>query len=285
MLQLLIAILGMIPTVGEDPEEDRLPVSLSETPAADTLRYSLRLSPVYRWMSGSLKVRELLVTGTRLDLRKDVGLDQAAGGNLQFDVESPSVVFVLELEELFGFGGHSSSQDFAWNGTTYTAPSQVRAHASMLTLRTGVAFKAVTDAQTGNWVGPYVGLEWPYYTVSIGTNRQHGSIEEWQHYLPYPVIGAAGSLDLGGSVSLQGRMSVGYLPSVPTPFFEGGRLYVAARPSVYVELPLVWHAASSVDLSLALTYQYWSGNDHSNEDDNRWTLSSPGVLAGVAVRW
>ena len=80
-------------------------------------------------------------------------------------------------------------------------------------------------------------------------------------------------------------MSVGYLPSVPTPFFEGGRPHVAARPSVLVEAPLVWRAGVWVDLSFSLTYQYWSGNDPSNEDDNRMSLSAAGILIGAALRW
>lgn len=273
MLGLLFALL----LSGEDPA---LPTSL----AADDPRWSVRIAPTYRQLIGSVKVRELDVTGTRLSLRDEVGLDQALGANIQLDVDTSALYAFLELDEAFGFGGKPSSQDFAWNGTTYASPSQTRAHASFLTLRTQVAFKTFGDPARA-WAGPLVGLEWPYYTVSIGTNRQHGSIEEWQHFLPYPVLGAAGSLPLGESWTLQGRVSVGYLPNVASPFTEGGRLYVSARPSVFLEVPLSWHVGSSVDVVLAATYQYWQGGDHSNEDDNRLTLHAIGALLGTAFRW
>jgi hypothetical protein len=52
-----------------------------------------------------------------------------------------------------------------------------------------------------------------------------------------------------------------------------------------VEVPLLWRVGSSLDLAFAVSYQYWSGNDHSNEDDNRLTFSSVGVLLGTAFRW
>jgi hypothetical protein len=284
MLPLLIAACSLALGEGEGADAVRLPTSLSADAEAD-VHWSLRIAPVYRQMFGSTKVRELNVTGTRLSLREEVGLDQAVGGNLQGDVDTPSLYAFLELEELFGFGGRSSSQDFNWNGTPYAAPSQVRAHSSFLTLRTQVAFKTYSEPGTRAWVGPLVGLEWPYYTVSIGTNRQHGSIEEWQHYLPYPVLGAAGSLPLGETWTLQARLSAGYLPNVPSPFTEGGRLYVSARPSVFLEVPLLWRLGTSVDLTFAATYQYWQGGDHSNEDDNRLTFSSVGLMVGTAFRW
>jgi len=280
MLQLLIAVCSLVP--GEGADAAPLPTSLSAEP---DIRYSLRIAPVYRQLFGSTKVRENDVPGTRLSLRDDVGLDQGVGGNVQVDVETPSLYAFLELEELFGFGGRSSSQDFAWNGTVYGAPSQVRAHSSFLTLRTQAAFKTFTEPGSRAWAGPLVGLEWPYYTVSIGTNRQHGSIEEWQHYLPYPVLGAAGSVPLAETWTLEARVSVGYLPNVPSPFTEGGRLYVSARPSVFLEVPLSWRVGASIDLCLAATYQYWQGGDHSNEDDNRLTFSAVGVLLGTSFRW
>ncbi|HUR38291.1 MAG TPA: hypothetical protein VM222_02305, partial [Planctomycetota bacterium] len=224
MLQLLIAVCFLVP--GEGADSSPLPTSLA---AAPDVHWSLRVAPVYRQLIGSTKVRENAVTGTRLSLRDEVGLDQAVGGNLLVDVDTPSLYAFLELDEAFGFGGKPSIQDFAWNGTVYAAPSQVRAHASFLTLRTQIAFKVVSDPATRTWAGLLIGLEWPYYSVSIGTNRQPGSIEEWEHYLPYQVYGAAGGVGLGEAWTLQGRVSVGYLPNVPTPFREGGRLYVSAR--------------------------------------------------------
>lgn len=259
--------------LGGDPVDD------------NPLEYSFRLAPAYRRLGGSVQVRENLVSGDRLQLGSEVGLDQAVGANVQFEIDTKQICFVTEVEELFGFGGRSSTADFAWNGTVYHAPSQVRAHASFLTMRNDVSFKLAGDPSTGAWVGPLVGLEWPYYTMSIGTNRQHGSIEEWTHYLPFPIVGASGNLPLGDAWSLQPRFCAGYLPNIASPFTEGGRLYVSVRPTATLEVPLVWRVSSSVDLVLTATRQYWHGGDHSDEDDNRLWMWSAGVMVGVGFRW
>jgi len=66
---------------------------------------------------------------------------------------------------------------------------------------------------------------------------------------------------------------------------QGGRLYVSARPSICLEVPLTWRLGPSFDVSGTVTYQYWSGRDHSVEDGNTLTISSPGILLGLAYHW
>lgn len=289
MNTLAMILLALMGRTGDDPLPG--PVNLlAEEPApppeaAAGPEFTFRIAPVFRWITGHTKVREDVVEGTRLDLQQDLGLGPAVGGNAQFEIQSASVDFLTEVDELFGSGGRTADQPFAWNGTVYTAPSQVRAHSSFLTVRAEVAFKVLADREARSWLGPAVGIEWPYYTLSVGTNLQHGSLEDWVHYLPYPILGLAGRLALSDSVDLGGRVLAGYLPNVPTPYTEGGRLYVSVRPSVTVEAPLAWHVSPSFELSCTLTYQYWVGNDHSHEDGNTLTLSMPGVMVGVGYRW
>jgi hypothetical protein len=240
---------------------------------------------VFRWLTGHTKVREDLVEGTKLDLNRDLGLGPAYGGNAQFEIESSAIQFLAEVEEVFASGGRTADQPFAWNGMVYAAPSQVRVHASFLTVRSEVAFKLLANPDARTWLGPAVGFEWPYYTLSVGTNLQHGSLEDWVHYLPYPIVGVAGQVAISESVAVAGRLVGGYLPNVPVPYTEGGRLYVSVRPSLLLEAPITWRVSPSFELSCTLTYQYWVGNDHSNEDGNTLTLSSPGLMVGVAYRW
>ncbi|HLY72609.1 MAG TPA: hypothetical protein VKU80_00700 [Planctomycetota bacterium] len=243
---------------------------------------TLRLSPVFRWFTGHAVVRENQLQGTRLDLGRDLGLRTGAGADVQADVEGESLDFQTEVEEIFGWGGHASSRDFAWNGTVYSGPSRVRTHASLLTVRSTLALKFSDDE---DWLRPLLGVEYPYYNLATGTNRQKGSLEDWIHYLPYPVLGLAGRTMLTDSASAGFRLVGGYLPNVPSPYTEGGRLYVSSRPSLSFELPLAWTLGSSAELSFAFTYQYWSGGDHSVEDGNKWVLSSPGLRLGIALRW
>jgi hypothetical protein len=208
-----------------------------------------------------------------------------AGGNARFTIDAPGFQALGEVEEIFGWGGRHVDQPFAWNGTVYSAPSQVRVHASFLTVRAEIAFKLWGDEKGHSWLGPLIGMEYPYYTVSVGTNLQHGSLEDWVHYLPYTVIGAAGRVALSDAFDLGGRVVAGYQPNLPSIYTEGGRLSVSVRPSVAVDVPITWHVGSSTDLSLTFTYQYWDGADHSNEDGNRLVISSPGIMLGVAFRW
>jgi len=255
-------------------------------PSKPETEFSIRVSPLYRWISGTGQAREDPVPGTRLGLNEDLGVEQQAGVNVQVELDTRSVHALMEIEEAYGFGGTSTGDPFAWTGTVYDAPSQVRSHSSFLTLWTLVAFKLIPMDMLRSWIGPVVGLEYPNYTVSTGTNRQHGTTEEWSHYLPYPVVGAAGYLEIDKEFSLRPWVTVGYLPNVPTPFTEGGgRIEVSVRPSVNVEIPLVWRAGSSVDLTLSATFQYWSGWDHSDEEENRLTFWSTGLMAGASVRW
>jgi len=259
---------------------------LSSDPFAEAaLPYSIRFSPAIHWLSGHVTVRENAIQGTRLDLDRDLGLRMAAGANVEFDIDRPSVQFQAEVEELFGWGGQSARQTFNWNGTTFLTPAQVRDHSSFLMVRPTLALKALASAAGDGWLGPVVGLEYPYSTVSVRTNREKGSLEDWVHYLPYPVIGVAARVPLAQTLSLSARITTGYLPNVPTPYVEGGRLYSSARPSVLLEVPVTWRLAPAFDLAGTLTYQYWSGRDHSVEDGNTLTISSPGFMLGLSYHW
>jgi hypothetical protein len=289
MVVAALLVLRLLSTIGDpslpgpiDLADEEFPQEPRAEPAPE---YTARLSPAVRWVTGTVKVREKQLEGTRLDLPQELGLRLLVGANAQVEMETRHLQIFAEVEEMFGSGGTSADQPFAWNGTVYTAPSQIRVHASFLTVRSFAAAKLLVSEEGHSWLGPVAGIEWPYYTVSVGTNLQHGSLEDWVHYLPYPIIGVAGRLRLSDSIDLQGRLVGGYLPNVPTPYTEGGRLYVSVRPSVSLEVPITWRVSPSIELSCTLTYQYWSGTDHSTEDGNQLTISNPGLMLGIAYRW
>lgn len=267
------------------PRPDRLGDELDSATVGASPDYSLRFSPALERLSGHIAVRENTTPGTRLDLDRDIGLRTAAGADVRFEADAPSMRFQGDLEEMFGWGGHASRMPINWNGATFSTPSQIRDHASLLVVRPSLAFKALGPDPVQAWIGPLVGVEYPFMTVSFKTNLQKGSLEDWTHFLPYPVLGLSGHLQLAQSLSLDPRLTAGYLPNLPTPFIEGGRLYVSARPAVQIEIPLTWRLGPSLDVSFAATYRYWSGRDHSIEDGNTLTLSSPGILLGVGYHW
>ncbi|HEV3028455.1 MAG TPA: hypothetical protein VG457_12835, partial [Planctomycetota bacterium] len=143
--------------------------------AADPV-WSVRIAPVLRWISGHVTVRENAVQGTRLDLDRDLGLRTEAGFNLEAAVEGASLRFQMELEELNGWGGHAAPQTFNWNGTTFVVPSRIRDHSTALWLLPMLTAKLLVSSDHETWWGPAIGLEYPYVTVNVTTNRTKGSL-------------------------------------------------------------------------------------------------------------
>jgi hypothetical protein len=267
-------------------DEFPAPVGLAgPAPADPGAAVTIRLAPLYRWMRGHVRVRENAIEGTKLDFTRDLGLTRAAGAHLEAEVDQPRVRFLLELEEDFAWGGRTTQETIFWNGSRFIPQAQARDHAQLLTVRATVSGKWLRSDDGGSWLGPVAGVEYPFYTVTFTTNVTHGSLEDWVHYLPYPILGAAGQTPLARDVVAEARLTAGYLPNVPSPYIEGGRLYVSARPSIALEAPIAWRLTSSLELSFWISYQYWFGRDHSNEDGNSLTISSVGVLVGAGYRW
>jgi len=69
-------------------------------------------------------------------------------------------------------------------------------------------------------------------------------------YLPYPVVGAAGYLEIDKEFSLRPLGDRGLPPERPHAVHGGeAAIEVSVRPSVNVEIPLVWRAgAPSTDV-------------------------------------
>jgi hypothetical protein len=238
-----------------------------------------------RWISGHTSVRENEVQGSHLGFHGDLGLTYASGFELAFLANQPTWQFTMEVEYLIGFGSQTVDETFFYNGHTYVGPSHVRDHLQMLTVRPQFALKLFTFPEKRAWVGPVIGLEYPYYLLSVKSNTQPNSLEDWTHFLPYPVLGAAGRIVLTDGLTGELRVTGGYVPNLPVPYVEGGRLYVSARPTIFVEAPLGWRVSPSLELSAIFSFQYWSGVDHSMEDGNILTFSAAGVLVGLAYHW
>lgn len=270
-----------LPRLAWDDETPPLPTP----PEADAWEMTVRIAPLYRWVRGHVRVRENETEGTTLDFTRDLSLVRQAGGHLEVEAEKPHVRWLVELEEDFGWGGRTTETTTFWNGTRFPPPAQARDHSQFLTVRATVSGKWLRSEEGSAWMGPVAGVEYPFYTVTFHTNLTRGSLEDWVHYLPYPVVGAAGRVPLAPGVFAEARLTGGYLPNVPSPFIEGGRLYVSARPSIALEAPIAWEITPSLELSFWVGYQYWFGRDHSVEDGNSLVFSSVGLMLGLGYRW
>jgi len=246
---------------------------------------AVRTTFVGRQFGGHVNVREHAIDGTTLGLGRDLGYGYQVGGRVGFTYAGSGVEATAEVEYVDGSARQTPTRTFFFNGSTYAAGESTRTLTHFLTVRLHLAFREAFGKASWGWTGLVVGLEYPYYNMNLTSTQHPHSNEDWTHYYPYPVIGWAGRVSLGGGLSLGGRATVGYLPNLPSAYIEGGRLYVSVRPSVFVDLPLVWEASPHVRLSLGFTYQDWHGGDHSVEDGNVLRFSAPGLTASFEYAW
>jgi hypothetical protein len=246
---------------------------------------AVRATFVARQLGGHLKVRENAVDGTTLRLGRDLGYGDQVGGRVGFTYAESGLEAAADVEYLDGSARRTATRPFNYNGASYAAGESIRTLTHFLTVRLHLAFREILGKASWGWTGPVVGIEYPYYTTNVTAPTNPHSLEDWVHYYPYPVIGWAGRVNLGWGLSVGGRATVGYLPNLPSAYIEGGRLYVSVRPSIFVDLPLVWEASPNVRLSLGFTYQDWHGGDHSVEDGNVLHFSAPGLTASFEYAW
>jgi hypothetical protein len=277
------------PSRESDPEDDVWPITLQEPERSDRpdpgRERSARLSVAARRFGGQVQVREHAFPATPLSLGADLGYGYQVGGRLNFTYAGGELQSSIDVEYLDGTARESARRDFFFNGAPYQTGEPLKTLTHFLTVRIQVAWKAVGDRVGGDWTGPVIGLEYPYYYMNLTSPSIPGNSEDWTHYYPYPVIGWAGRVELAEGLSWGGRATLGYLPNVASAYLEGGRLYVSVRPSVWVELPLTWTLSPSFRLSASFEYQLWHGADHSVEDGNVLRFSSPGVSLGATLAW
>lgn len=279
----LIAHAGAFGPPG-DPPDRAVPGAEREPAPRQGLR--LRAEAVGGWAGGRLFVRDGSVLGTDLELRHDLGLRALYGPRLSLSYGTPALEWTIETEYLQGSGRHLPARDFTYDGNFYAAGVATRFGTDLLTTRALVAFKCPVGNSDGDWVGPVVGLEYPFHRTSLTSALvRSGTTEDWTNYLPYPVAGMAGSLRFGGDVRLEPRVTAGYLPDLPTPFSDGGRLYASVRPSVYLTVPLEWDVSTRLFLRASLEYRLWKGVGHSPRDTNVYSLSTPGISFGIDYHW
>jgi hypothetical protein len=230
-------------------------------------------------------VRENQFEATHLNLQKELGMDYEYGGRVEVMYEEESLEAWFGVEYLVGSNRNPTHAAFSFNGYTFAANDPLDTLNYFLTVRMHVGFKGLLGVHEWGWTGPLVGIEWPYYFINVTSKANPHDSEDWVHYYPYPVVGWFGLVRLLEPLSLEGRFTIGYLPNVPSAYIEGGRLSVSVRPSVWIDLPLVYRLSDAVHLTLGFVYQYWYGGDHSVEDGNKLRFSAPGLSMGVGFRF
>ena len=205
------------------------------------------------------------------------------GPRLCLSYGTPALEWTIETEYLQGSGRHLPARDFTYDGNIYAAGVATRFGTDLLTTRALVALKCPVGLRRRlGRAGRGPGVPVPPGEPHFGARVRSATTEIWTNYLPYPAAGVGGGLRLGGDVRLEPRVTAGYLPDLPTPFSDGGRLYASVRPSVYLTVPLEWDVSTRLSLGASLEYRLWKGVGHSPRDTNVYSLST---RRAVGVDW
>ncbi len=299
-MMMLLAILALT----TDPDGESLPTSMilqeDEGPhrpgGLKPVERSQEADPVegfsvdfvfqLRSLGGSTKVREFNYNATRMNLSEDLGFGNAAGGRLSFRWDTEQVRWFLETELFYGTGKGQSSSDFVYDEGFFKGGLPFETHSTAFFARSGVVFRHVLpDPVAGGFIAPMIGLEYPRMSVGIDQPLANETTsEQYEQFVPYPIIGLVTSIPIDPTLTITGRAFGGWVPSMPTPFTEGGRLRMQIA-TVNLEVNITWRLTSWFRVQAGVGYQYWHGTLTSGEDGNDLKLQSPIVQVGIEFRW
>lgn len=293
----LVLVLAALPasaatgsgTAGEGgipPPADAAATNPSDAPppdAADDSFWSLRASWMLRFIRGTTQVREYNSRPAHLDLHKDLGLDTTSGVHLEALHDGSCARLLLEADFFSPDGRGSFATPFAYDEGSFAGGVPYRTTSQFFFLRGTAAFK-LAHPFANAWLGPVVGFEYPYFSLGIDQTGVGNIKESYRQFVPYPVAGLAFAWQLHPRLLFEARATGTYVSAWPTPFIEGGRQHMYAHTLASQAL-LSYQITHHLAAHLGAQYQYWDGGLHSHEDGNELRLSSPGVLAGLEVRW
>lgn len=253
----------------------------SEDPEA----WSLRMSLEVRSLRGSTHVRENDSQPALLSLGEDLGFGPAPGLRFKIQRETDSLCFFLDVEMVHGTGRSTLPQDFAYDEGNFAGGLPFTVSVDLFFARAGAAFKDLGIPVDGGWIAPFIALEYPRISLSIRQPAIGASTgEQYKQCMPYPIAGLVARIALDEQLTLEGRATLGYLPEIPTPFAEGGRLYFSVRTAA-AEAELRWRLTKGFSISVGGGMSTWSGVLRSREDGNHLSLISPQATLGLEFRF
>ena len=273
----------------QDPQEDSPQHPLSWADAQlyrdDDARWTLTLAPTLRLLSGKTRVRELDSKPAWLDLQEhDFGFGPAPGFQLTLKVETRTVQWFVDLDISRAQGRGDFPRDFSYDENRFIAGIPYRTHADLIFARGGLLVPGLIWQSRDTRISPLIGLEYSQLTVGIdqpATGRS--TSEQYAQFIPVPFAGVEVEQRLSSTLTLTGRCSVGGAPNMPTPYTEGGRLYMRIL-SLRADLEFSWQVSDSIRLFVGAGYQYWAGRLWSIEDGNNLRLEAPLFTVGIDIR-
>lgn len=267
----------------QEDETPRVPPRTAPTLSYD--QWSVEAGYRMRFLSGQTKVREFDSTPIWLDLRDDLGLEDAGAPYVKVMGDSPGVRWQLEAEFFRCWGEGMVSHDFDYDEDSFAGGTPFETFGEFIFVRATASIKRMLWSGDDGWLGPVFGLEYARMRVGIEQplSGRH-STEDYHEFLPYPVLGFAGEWRLTPDLVIGGSVMGGWMPRVPTGRVEGGMLYMITR-SVVIEARCSYHLDGPFFLTGSVQYQYWYGELKSIEDGNELLLNSLSFAIGLEVRW
>lgn len=268
------------------PRPDRIsPVVRGTAPGDIPNAFALHASFEWRAIQGSTQVRERDSHPALLDLDGDLGFGTGGGFRFAISKDTSKLRFFLDLELVYGTGQGQLDKDFQFDEGSFKAGIPFDVDLTAFFARPGLAIKNVFGSMEHGWIGLYFGLEYPRMNLGISQpGAGEASEEQFSQFMPYPVFGLAAHLDLSGSISFEARAFAGYVPSIGTPFTEGGQLKMSVE-TFNIEAELRWKVTRNIAFTLGAGYQYWHGMLTSNEDGNDLKLTCPQLTVGIEIRF
>jgi hypothetical protein len=274
-------VVGLAAGASADTSDSDPAATTDEAPLS---LYSVRAGAQFRWMFGSTRVRELNSMPDRLDLRRELGMDDTVGAHAEAWYEGEQARLGLEIDYFAPDGRGSVDHPFFYDEGNFLANVPFDTTSNFLFARATFAWKLLHWKDPSLWIGPMGGFEYPHFSLGLDQGPMHDSSEDYRQFMPYPVVGLAGRWDLTRDLDLDARLFGTYVDSWPTAFHEGGQLETTAR-TFDAEALLGWRVWGPLRLDVGATYQYFDGNLASHEDGNRIHFQSPGAILGLELRF
>ena len=279
---LSIALASAIPALAEDT-----------APAAIADRWAVSAAGRVGIPGGWVKVGERGVAGTRLELRRDLGIhhSEAAELGLAYHLDSVSALRV-SLQSLFLDGSTTLHRDVFFNGTTLAGGTRLETRTDFPEfLRVGPAYERhlASFGEDGSLYGSagltYVLLTFRVHGTAAASTRGHETKEDFlTQELPVPILGIRGEYPLAERLSATIAFAGGYLPRVDSLRSEGGDVKLN-QAHADVGVGLAYDASPAVRVEAGYQYTYFFQLEKSAEDDNVILFSENALRAAIVYRF
>jgi len=229
--------------------------------------------------AGSLQVMETTVVGTRLRLRKDLGIEmsEALEASVAYRITPWDAVRVTALH-YFLDGSSTVNRPVAYNGEIL-GPGRLDSNLDFSRFSLDYE-RLLFQAPDGLKLTGSLGLTYVSLETTVNRNPENFTRQE----LPVPILGLRLVYPLSPRLGLTASVSGGGLPRVDSLRQEGGTIYLR-QSHADTGLALTYAFSPKLEASAGYHFAYFFQRETSHEDDNRIELIDHAFRAGLTLRF